>query len=274
MDFEDLTLIGLIMLIVAGIVQSIANHYLKKGYLPEKGKLKALAEEYPKMKVQLSENTTIVEGIRDKIATKTWASQQVWNAKKDAYDQIWINLLEMKEYTSERLAVDDQYYEVFINHCGYGGINLEGHSEEYLNSYYEDVEKDISHQKDKFHRKYNTTEYISERNDKKCQYIKNLKTSIKNIEINSIYLSPKVDQVSQFLSNLVKNQFKDTSYTWEVSGNGDVSESEWYQHIIFEYQKLLEAIESQMLEVKSLAREDLHLEVANSIESNDELNKV
>jgi hypothetical protein len=226
------------------------------------------------MQVQLSKNTTIVEGIRDKIATKTWASQQVWNTKKDAYDQIWINLLEMKEYATERLTIDEQYYEVFINHCGYGGFNEEGHSKEYLHSYYENIKKNISHQKDEFHRKYNTTEYISEQNDKKCQYIENLKTSIKNIEINSIYLSPKINQVSKFLSNLVKNQFKDNSYTWEISENGGVSEWEWYQHIISEYQKLLEALESQMLQVKSLAMEELHLEVANAIESDDELQKI
>ncbi len=260
MQLEEISLIGLILLIVGGIVQFIVINYLAKGYLPEKGKLKALAEDYPKMKTKLSETTGIVEGIRDEIAKRTWASQQVWNTKKDAYDKIWGNLLEMKEYASERLTIDGQYFEIFLNKCGYGGLSEDGHSEEELNSYYENAEKDISLQKEKFNRKYSTTLYISEQNDKKLQYIKNLKNSIKNIEINSIYLSPKVKTISQFLNDLVNNQFNDNFYTWEISENEGISEYEWYEHIISEYEKLLEALELEMDKVQNLAMEELHLE--------------
>jgi len=261
MPLHEISLIGLTMLIAGGIVQFLVTNYLAKGYLPEKGKLKALAEDYPDMKIKLSETTDIVEGIRDEIAKRTWASQQVWNTKKDAYDKIWVNLLEMKEYVSERLTIDGQYFEIFLDKCGYGGVNEDGHSEEDLNSYYENIEKDISLQKEKFNRKYSTTRYISEQNDKKLQYIKNLKNSIKNIEINSIYLSPKVKTISEFLNNLVNNQFKDNSYTWEISENEGISKYEWYEHIISEYEKLLEALELEMDEVKNLAMEELNLEV-------------
>ena len=260
MSLGEISLFGLVMLIVGSIVQFLVINYSAKGYLPEKGKLKALAEEYPDMKIKLSETTDIVEGIRDEIAKRTWASQQVWNIKKDAYDKIWINLLEMKEYASERLTIDGQYFDIFLDNCGHGEVNEDGHSEEELNNYYEYAEKDISHQKEIFNRKYNTTQYISEQNDKKLQYINNLKNSIKNIEINSIYLSPNITATSLFLTKLVNNQFKDNSYSWEVSENEGISEYEWYEHIISEYEKLLEALKLEMNKVKDLAMEELHLE--------------
>ncbi|MGI2023413.1 hypothetical protein [Shewanella glacialipiscicola] len=81
-SLEEITLIGLVISIVWGIIQFIINNYLAKGYLPEKGKLKALAEDYPNMKIKLSETTVLVENIRDQIAKKAWASQQLWDTKK------------------------------------------------------------------------------------------------------------------------------------------------------------------------------------------------
>ncbi|WP_405631349.1 hypothetical protein [Pseudoalteromonas sp. Ld20] len=248
------------MFIVVAIVQALATSYLKKGYLPEKGKLKALAESYHDIQRQLSANTSIVEGIKDDLAKKTWASQQVWEVKKDAYDKIWINLLEMTDYVSERLAVDQQYYEIFINNCSYRGIDEDIYPEEIVKKYYKDAEDDIAIDKEKFNRKYNTEQYISEQKNIKMQYIENLKSSIKNIERNSIYLSPDIEKISQFLKSLVNEQFKDNSYTWEISEQEGMLEWEWYQHIIFEYEKLLEALQKEMKNVKTLASVELNLD--------------
>ncbi|WP_283711052.1 hypothetical protein [Pseudoalteromonas prydzensis] len=248
------------MFIAVAIVQAIATGYLKKGYLPEKGKLKALTEGYHEIQKQLTANTRIVEGIKDDLAKKTWASQQVWELKKDAYDKIWINLLEMTDYVSERLAVDQKYYEIFINNCGYSGIDPEVYSEEIVKKYDKNAEDEIAIEKEKFNRKYNTEQYISEQKNMKMLYIENLKSSIKNIEINSIYLSPEIEQVSQFLKSLVDDQFKDNSYTWIISEQEGISEWEWYDHIIFEYEKLLEVLRKEMKNVKTLASVELNLD--------------
>ncbi|HHF2860010.1 TPA: hypothetical protein ACPJZ4_004655 [Vibrio diabolicus] len=264
MNFTDIPLIGLIMFIVAAIVQALATSYLKKGYLPEKGKLRALAEDYHQIQQQLSANTNIVESIRDDLAQKTWANQQIWDAKKNAYDKVWINLLEMTDYVSERLTVDQQYYEIFINNCGYSGIDEEIYPVDIVENYYKDAEIEIATAKEKFNQKYNTEQYIKEQEYKKKQYIHNLNSSIRNIEINSIYLSPDIERVSQFLKNLVNEQFKDNSYTWEISEQEGVTEWEWYEHIIFEYEKLLDALQEQMTAVKALAVKELHLEASKS----------
>ncbi|MGI2023412.1 hypothetical protein [Shewanella glacialipiscicola] len=179
--------------------------------------------------------------------------------KKNAYDKVWSNLLEMKEYSFERLTVDRQYFEIFIDRCGYTGINEDCNTEDELINYYDNVKKEISLKKEKFNQKYSTTLYISERNKKKLQYIINIKKSIKNIELNSIYLSPKVKEVSLFLENLVNNQFNDNYYTWEISELAGITEHEWYEHIISEYEILLNTLELEMHKVHDLAIEELDL---------------
>ncbi|GEA22178.1 hypothetical protein VH1807_contig00022-0125 [Vibrio harveyi] len=259
MNIGDISLIGLTMFIVIALVQVLATGYLKKGYLPEKGKLKALAEDYPELKSQLAQNTVIIEGIRDELAQKTWAKQQVWSTKKDAYDKVWLNLLEMKDYVLERLTVDQQYYDIFLDNCGYSGLDEDMYPNEYIEDYYKQAEKHIADEKLRFNKKYNTDKYLSDLGARKSQYIDNLTASIKNIEVNSIYLDSKVKKTSDFLKDLVINHFKDNAYTWEISEQEGVSEWEWYQHIISEYENLLKAIESEMTIVRELAKRELHL---------------
>ena len=260
MDITDISLVGLAVFIVTAIVQAITTSYLKKGYLPEKGKLRALTEDYPRIKQQLIDNTKAVEGIRDDLANKSWARQQVWAEKKAAYDQVWGNMLDMKEYVSERLAVDGYYYEIYLDHCGYGGLCEGGLSEEDIKSYYEQAEKEINLEKEKFNKKYNTEQYVAEQEQKKKQYIENLNKSLKNIELQTMYLSQDISDFSDFLKDLVNNQFKDNSYTWEISEEEGITEKEWYEHILSEYEKLLNALDKQMVDVKNLARRELYLE--------------
>ncbi|MDN3631240.1 hypothetical protein [Vibrio lentus] len=259
MNFSDFSVIGLIVLAVQAIILAIYTGYLKNGYLPEKGKLRALAEENEDIRERLIKNTDIVESIRDDLANKSWAMQQVWAAKKASYDQVWKNLLDMKEYVSDRMAVDGSYYEIFINNCGYSGIDEDMYPEEQVKDYYETADQEIKLEKEKFNRKYNTEQYVSELELKKKQYIKNLNISINNIELQSIYLSPDIAKVSSFLKELVSHQFKDNSYTWENSEQGSLSMWEWYEHILEEYERLSNEIDQQMLYVKNLAKQELHL---------------
>lgn len=265
MAFEDISIIGLLVLVSVSLAQALGTGFLTKGYLPKKGELRALSEEQASLKDQLSQNTKIVEKIRDDLAQKSWAEQQLWETKKDAYDQIWRNMLDMKEYTTQRLSVDSKYYHIFLDYCGYSGVS-DHCPDDIAQEYYEEAEREIAQQKSWFNKTYNTNRYLEEQSIKKETYILNMKKCLANIETQSLYLSPEASKITQFLQTLLSDSFNDNSYTWHVYERERISESEWYEHIIEEYQKLLSSIETEMEDLRILVEKELHLSDVHIVE--------
>ncbi|HAS6373491.1 TPA: hypothetical protein RQJ73_004377 [Vibrio vulnificus] len=258
MDFTDISILGALMIVIVGLVQALATGFLTKGYLPKKGELLALSEEQSSLKEQLAQNTRVVETIRDDLAQKAWAKQQLWETKKEAYDQIWMNILDMREFVTERLSIDESYYEIFLNYCGFTSSFDEHTPEDIVNSYYEHAESEIAQQKDWFNKTYNTEQYIKQQDAKKEAYILNMTKCLKNIELQSLYLSPEISRISEFLKELLSKHFKDNSYTWHVYEREGITESEWYEHVISEYKKLLKSIDSEMAHLKTLVEKELN----------------
>lgn len=259
MAFADISVPDVLIIVIVGLVQVLSIGFLTKGYLPKKGELRALSEEQSFLREQLAQNTEVVETIRDELAQKTWAKQQLWEPKKEAYDQVWANMLDMKEFVSERLSIDETYYEIFLNYCGFAGSFDDHTPEDIINSFYENAEIEIAQQKDWFNKTYNTEQYIKEQDAKKSTYILNMKKCLKNIELQSLYLSPEVSRVADFLKELISKHFKDNSYTWHVYEQEGLTESEWYEHIISEYKKLLKSIDSEMEHLRILVEKELYI---------------
>ncbi|HAS3381365.1 hypothetical protein [Vibrio vulnificus] len=260
MTSADISVLGLLMFVVVGLVQALHTGFLTKGYLPKKGELRALSEEQSSLRDQLAQNTAIVETIRDDLAQKTWAKQQLWETKKEAYDQVWANMLNMKEFVTERLSIDENYYDIFLNHCGFTGGAFDDHTpDDIINDYYEHADAEIARQKDWFNETYNTEQYIKEQDAKKNTYILNMTKCIKNIELQSLYLSPEASRVANFLKDLLAKHFKDNSYTWYIFEHEGLTESEWYEHIISEYKKLLNSIDAEMEQLRVLVEKELYI---------------
>ncbi|MFS1936410.1 hypothetical protein [Vibrio splendidus] len=106
----------------------------------------------------------------------------------------------MQDYVSERLTVDQQYYDVSLDNTrGYSGLDEEIYPNEYIEDYYKKAEKHIADEKHDSIEKYNTDKYLSDLGREKSQYIDKLTASVKNIEVKlqfTLTLKLKKDKTS------------------------------------------------------------------------------
>ena len=83
-------------------------------YFKAKGENYANKEDFENLKAQLSQNTSVVEGIKNKLSEKSWISQQIWIKKQEAYEVVFELLFHVKKYVTHQL---DEYQEwEYINH--------------------------------------------------------------------------------------------------------------------------------------------------------------
>jgi polyhydroxyalkanoate synthesis regulator phasin len=247
---------------LVGVGIFVIKNYLK-GYLPEKGKLLATTENFQKLQDQLISNTKLVQEITNKFSDKSWASQQVWSRKQEAYETIWINLNNMKNFVAERLQAEEAHYEAYFD---YGGSLSfpEQYTEAELKSYYEMVEQDKIEDLKYYSKTYGSTAFQNKFNEKRDTYIQSLNEALAIIEIKSIYLNPKVFEIKEFLSDLIthlkENHSLDKAYTEDVANSSrSYDEREWRESLIDDSRKLLKSINNQMIEVKKIALEELNL---------------
>lgn len=253
-------------LVVIGVGYVIRNFL--KGYLPEKGKLLATAENFQQLQKQLGSNTELVEEIRSEFSEKSWATQQVWSRKQESYEAIWINLNNMKNFVTERLQAEEAHFEAYFDHGGSLSFP-EQYTEAELDSYCEMIEQEKRMDQKYYSETYGSTAFQNKFNEKRDSYIQSLNEALAIIEIKSIYLNPKVFEIKQFLGDLVShlkgNHLQDKAFTEDVANStGSFDEREWRESLIDDSKELLKSINYQMIEVKKLALEELNLDPKKS----------
>jgi uncharacterized damage-inducible protein DinB len=253
-------------LVFIGVGYVIRNFL--EGYLPAKGKFLATTENFQQLQDQLGSNTKLVEEIRNEFSEKSWATQQVWSRKQESYETIWINLNNMKNFATERLQAEEAHFEAYFD---YGGslCSPEQYTKEELDSYYEMIEQEKSMDQKYYSETYGSTAFQNKFNEKRESYIQSLNEALAIIEIKSIYLNPKVFEIKEFLSNLVRhlkdNHLQDKAFTEDVANStGSFDEREWRESLIDDSKELLKTINNQMIEVKKLALEELNLDQKKS----------
>ncbi|WP_125561527.1 hypothetical protein [Pseudoalteromonas rubra] len=240
------------------VIQTLINNFLAKGYLGEKGKLLALAEEHKSAIERLEESTHVVESIKDDLSKRTWANQQLWLAKKESLDDVWKTLRSLRELIFEQHKYYDLYYDAYFNHGGFSGIDDNIYPPNMVDEYYEMVEREVDHQKREFKKTYDGQAFESKQGKLREHCKAHIKQAIDDIDYNSIYLSSDYSELLNFLKSASEQLSKDYSFTHEISEEECMNANEWYEHVVHEHQLLLSNLEIEMDKFKSLVSNELH----------------
>ena len=153
-------------------------------YFKEKGKNYANKEDFIGLKNQLEQNTVLVEGIKVELSNKSWISQQVWAKKQEAYEVVFQQLFHVKRYVSHQLS-EYQEWE-YVNH-----------HHPYMDNYQcDDSLLELwNKEKKEYEEKANDPQTKNEAEKLKIKYEESLSSLFEVIEVKSIYIDNKVEQV-------------------------------------------------------------------------------
>ena len=170
------------------------------GYLTQKAKNKANAEDFEEIKKQLAETTRTVKEIESNFSEKGWITQQVWLRKQDAYEVLLILLLDIKKYVSHQVSEYHQWdhiynrynHQEFIDDAVYG----DGSLWEKAKNEYESKKADPNTKKE--------AELL------KTKYDKALSKLLDHIDAKAIYLDNRIsEKINELRASL------NTTYDYE-----------------------------------------------------------
>lgn len=160
-------------------------------YFKEKGKNYANKEDFNELKNQLSQNTSLVEGIKIKLSNKSWISQQVWVKKQEAYEVVFELLFHVKRYVSHQLSEYEEWEYINNRHP-------------YMDHYQHDdgtLLKLWDKEKAEYKEKTNDPKTKEEAEKLKIKYEEALASLFQIIEVKSIYLDDKVEETIKVLKS-------------------------------------------------------------------------
>jgi phospholipid N-methyltransferase len=215
-------------------------------YLQTRFKNLATNKDFTLALKQLKKTTDAVEKIKNE---KYWVKQQVWDTKRQAYEEILSCLYLTKTYIDRQVNYLSEYTDCFV-HIGSSSYDFE--DEEYEKSYVEYVE---SEQKS-FNEKYESKSAINERQE----LSQNTRKSFNNLEsvfsIKSIYLDPKLKEIEGLLSMLRRKLYEDQPSQDDQEGNDG-----FLDRLIGHHVKSEELVNDIIMLTKDLAVKDLKLSI-------------
>ncbi len=220
-------------------------------YVRERLKNLASSEDFSEALQQLKKSTTAVEAIKSHLNEKYWVQQQVWETKRTAYEEI-ISCLYLTQKSIQSWV---EYFSGFTScYVHLGNASCIEYDAEYERSYNEFVE---SEQRE-FSQKYESEDACNER----LRLMGDTKVSFYKLEtifsIKSIYLHSRLSDVEERLTKLM-DKFFDNLQQEEYEGFGEFQERLLEHHI-----ECKELVSELISLVKSLAKDDLKLEVSRA----------
>ncbi|MCG7556275.1 hypothetical protein [Pseudoalteromonas sp. Of11M-6] len=200
-------------------------------YFKEKGKNYANKEDFIELKSQLSQNTSLVEGIKTKLSNKSWISQQVWVKKQEAYEVVFELLFHVKCYVSHQLSEYEKWE--YINH-----------QHPYMSHYNHDdgtLLEQWNKEKAEYKEKANDPTTREEAEKLKIKYEEALSSLFQIIEVKSIYLDTKVEDT-------IKNLKSELSKTDE--------HEEWDDH----FYRISRETSSAIEQIRKISKSELNIE--------------
>lgn len=221
---QNLSIETYIFLFLLSVLGSWLGSYFKA-----KGKNFANKEDFNELKIQLANNTAVVEKIKTDLSHKSWISQQTWIKKQEAYEAIFDCLFHVKKYVSHSKS---EYYEW-----------------EYCNHHYPELAYEIDdeysiriweHEKEEYLKKSQDPETKAEAEKIKTKYDESFAKLFHIIEVKSIYLDEKV-------GNIINELKKELSTTQEYE--------DWDEHF-FRQAKEVKSTETKL---KRISIEELKI---------------
>ncbi|MCF7505049.1 hypothetical protein [Vibrio sp. L3-7] len=205
-------------------------------YVNVRAKNIATKTDFDNLKDQLSQNTTVVESVKNEFSDKSWVSQQVWVKKQEAYEDILQKLLHIQKYVNHQLD-DYQDYE-YVNYLYHISIEEEFDPEEVdkATKYYEECNKRLQLNKDnKIDEKLRTSSINA------INHIFDL------IFSKSIYLDPEVEKVISGLQFVV---FYDSNEVDDEASH---------------YRTVRKAMTEALKKVQEIARQELKINITSAL---------
>ncbi len=201
-------------------------------YFKAKGSNYANKEDFENLKTQLSQNTEVVEGIKNKLSEKNWISQQIWVKKQEAYEVVFELLFHVKKYVIHQ---SDEYQEwEYINQ-----------RHPYINNYGNDDCVDLlkkwEKEKEEYEEKTKDPKTKEEAEKLKIKYEESISSLFQILEVKAIYLDEEVEEVIKALKN-------ELSITDE--------HEEWDDH----FYRINKAINSTIDEIRKISKTELKIE--------------
>lgn len=199
-------------------------------YFKEKGKNYANKEDFVELKHQLKQNTVLVEGIKFELSNKSWISQQVWAKKQEAYEVVFQQLFHVKRYVSHQLS-EYQEWE-YVNH-----------RHPYMENYQYDDGSLLelwNKEKKEYEERVNDPQTKKDAEKLKIKYEESLSSLFEVIEVKSIYIDVKVEQVITKLKS-------ELATTYE--------EEAWDEH----FYRISEETKKTIALIKEISTSELHI---------------
>lgn len=225
------------------LIPKLVNGFLK-GYLPEKGKLLAITDNFDKLKDQLKQNTYAVEKIKTSLNEQSWVNQQVWLKKQEAYESILLNMMNLKKTIEYRLSKNQSWLDSNIT----GFMCTAGNEEEALAEFEKDRENAWKLHAAKFENKST----LEQEKIKEVLCIESLEKTIDMIYVKAIYLNDDVNDIALFMKDKI-NDFREPAMT------DDYDFEIYVEELTTRYKELKEEINQRQIDIIALSRKELQL---------------
>lgn len=217
------------------------------GYLKSRMKNLANHDDLHRTLEQLEKTTEAVEVIKGQLNEKYWVKQQVWDTKRQAYEEILSYLFLTKEYVDNQVTYLRDYTDCFIY---IGGTAYEFENEEYQKSY----EEHIKSEQKQFAEKHESNEAKKQGQE----LYDNIRKSYAKLEsvfsIKSIYLNSKSNKIEEDLSNLRQWLYND-----QPTREPEEFTDDFIERLIEYYMKIGDHINGIIKLTREQASDDLKL---------------
>lgn len=237
-------LVDFLSAVVTGFIVTPIGFYIRY-------RMKSLAtsHDFDTAISQLEKSTDAVENIKNQMSEKFWVKQQVWETKRDAYEELLTSLYLVDQYLDQIINYLSEHNDCFI-HIGhaYDGPYENPEEEENMRSY----EEYIADEQALFNQKYESEEYKNERNT----LLKETKESIAKLanvfSIKSIYLHYDVQVIEKEIYAVKHDVFEKAINQDDYEGTSD-----YFERILDHYMKCRKSLTSVINTTKELAIKDL-----------------
>ena len=170
-------------------------------FFSTKGRNKAIRSDFNKALKNIEKNTNIIEEIKNQFNEKYWVKQQVWETKRESYDELIDSFYKANKYLDLQVEYESEYFDahVVMQHTadlGYGEESTKSH-----NLHVDKIRKDFTN-------KFESEEASNKRKEIRAEVKRRLKTIEQTIETRSIYLDAEIEDIKNPLKEIIKGIFE------------------------------------------------------------------
>lgn len=195
---------------------------------------------------QLKKSTKAVEDVKTQISEKFWVKQQIWDTKRESYDELLDCFYQTKNYLVFLIKFTSDYVETYVR-IGYQG----GYDEEYYKAYDSYIESEQL----EFEKKYHSESALKNRSAIENDVKGRLKVLEVTLQRKSIYLSVEMADIRISINEIYTQAFEGHLTQEEYEDTDDFLERQ-----IGHYQKTSELLDNVISKLESIAVKDLKLD--------------